>query len=38
MKYGESAFDILYLIFAIASGCVMLAKAKTRTGGLQKKY
>lgn len=32
MKYGESAFDILYLFFAIASGCVMLAKAKTRTG------
>ena len=31
MKYGESTFDILYLIFAIASGCVMLAKARNRT-------
>ncbi len=31
MKYGESAFDILYLIFAIGSGCLILAKAKNRT-------
>lgn len=31
MKYGESTFDVLYLIFAIASGCVMLAKAQNRT-------
>ena len=31
MKYGESTFDILYLIFAITSGCVMLAKAQNRT-------
>jgi peptidoglycan/LPS O-acetylase OafA/YrhL len=31
MKYGESTFDILYLIFAIAGGCVMLAKARSRT-------
>ncbi len=31
MKYGESAFDILYLVFAIVSGCVMLAKARNRT-------
>ena len=31
MKYGESTFDILYLIFAIASGCVILAKAQNRT-------
>ncbi len=34
MKYGESAFDILYLLFAIASGCVMLSKAKDQTGKL----
>ncbi len=34
MKYGESAFDILYLVFAIVSGCVILAKAKDRTGRL----
>jgi len=31
MKYGESIFDILYLLFAIVSGCVMLIKAKGRT-------
>ncbi len=30
MKYGESAFDILYLLFAIISGCVILAKARCR--------
>jgi Ser/Thr protein kinase RdoA (MazF antagonist) len=34
MKYGESSFDILYLLFAIASGCVMLAKARDRSGKL----
>ena len=34
MKYGESTFDILYLIFAIASGCVLLARARGRTGKL----
>lgn len=34
MKYGESTFDILYLLFAIVSGIVMLAKAKDRTGRL----
>lgn len=28
MKYGESAFDILYLLFAVVSGAVILAKAK----------
>ena len=32
MKYGESTFDILYLVFAIVSGCVILARAQTRTG------
>ena len=30
MKYGESTFDILYLLFAILSGCVMLEKAGNR--------
>ncbi len=34
MKYGESSFDILYLLFAIVSGCVMLCRAKDRTGRL----
>ena len=31
MKYGESVFDILYLLFAIASGCVLLKRARTKT-------
>lgn len=31
MKYGESAFDVLYLLFAVVSGCVILAKARNRT-------
>ena len=31
MKYGESSFDILYLLFAIVSGCVILVKARNRT-------
>ena len=31
MKYRESAFDILYLIFAVTSGCLMLRKAGDRT-------
>ena len=31
MKYGESAFDILYLLFAIVSGCVLLCRARNRT-------
>ena len=34
MKYGESTFDILYLLFAIASGLVILRRAKDRTGKL----
>ena len=29
MAYGESLFDILYLLFAIISGIVMLVKART---------
>ncbi|MBR3001691.1 MAG: hypothetical protein IKF39_11885 [Oscillospiraceae bacterium] len=28
MKYGESTFDILYLLFAIVSGCVILKRSK----------
>lgn len=31
MEYGESSFDILYLLFAIISGCVILLKARNRT-------
>ena len=34
MKYGESAFDILYLIFSIAAGMLILRRARTRTGRL----
>lgn len=32
MKYGESAFDILYLLFAVGCGIAMLGKAKSRAG------
>ena len=31
MKYGESTFDILYLVFAIVSGLLILKKARNRT-------
>ena len=31
MKYVESTFDILYLLFAVVSGCVMLRRAGNRT-------
>ncbi len=31
MKYGESTFDILYLIFAIVSGIVILRRARNKT-------
>ncbi len=31
MKYGESTFDIIYLLFAVISGCLILRKAKNRT-------
>ena len=31
MEYGESLFDILYLLFALISGCWILAKAKDKT-------
>lgn len=30
MKYGESTFDILYLIFAIVSGLLILTKSKNK--------
>ncbi len=32
MKYGESSFDIIYLIFAIASGIIILMKRKDSIG------
>lgn len=32
MKYGESVFDILYLIFAVSGGLWMLRKAKDKSG------
>lgn len=31
MKYGESTFDIMYLAFAVISGCLILKKASDRT-------
>ena len=31
MKYGESVFDILYLLFTLLSGCVILVKAQNAT-------
>ncbi len=31
MKYGESTFDVLYLLFAVVSGCVILARARNKT-------
>ena len=31
MKYGESTFDILYLLFAIIAGCVILRRARNTT-------
>lgn len=34
MKYGESCFDILYLIFAITAGIVILVKRKDTIGKL----
>ena len=30
MKYGESTFDILYLLFVIISGCTILKRAQDR--------
>ena len=34
MKYGESSFDIIYLIFAITAGIIILAKRKDSIGRL----
>ncbi|WP_026518798.1 hypothetical protein [Butyrivibrio sp. FCS006] len=34
MKYGESLFDICYLLFAIISGCIILKRSKDATGKL----
>ncbi len=34
MKYGESLFDICYLLFAIISGCIILKKFKDAAGRL----
>ena len=31
MKYGESSFDILYLLFAIVFGCILIIKHKDKT-------
>lgn len=31
MKYGESTFDILYLLFAIITGILILCKARSKT-------
>ncbi|MBQ1489898.1 MAG: hypothetical protein IIZ43_02535 [Eubacterium sp.] len=31
MRYGESTFDILYLLFAVISGCVLLGKGRDKT-------
>lgn len=34
MKYGESAFDILYLLFAIIAGVCILCRRRDRIGAL----
>ena len=34
MKYGESAFDILYLLFAITSGIIILVRRRDAVGRL----
>lgn len=34
MRYGESAFDIIYLVFAITAGILILLKRKDRVGAL----
>ena len=31
MKYGESTFEGLYLLFAVVSGCLILRRARNRT-------
>ena len=32
MKYGESAFDILYLLFAVIAGVFLIVRSKTKVG------
>ena len=34
MKYGESTFDVLYLLFAIVCGIMILRRTNSRTGKL----
>ena len=34
MKYEESTFDILYLLFAVISGLILLRRAEDKTGRL----
>ena len=34
MKYGESAFDIIYLLFAVTAGIFILCKRRDRIGKL----
>ena len=31
MKYGESTFDILYLLYAVIIGCLIIRKSRNRT-------
>ena len=32
MKYGESAFDIIYLVFAVVTGILILMKRRDTVG------
>ena len=34
MKYGESTFDIIYLLFAVVTGILILVKRRDTVGGL----
>lgn len=34
MKYGESAFDVIYLLFAVTAGILILCKRRDRIGKL----
>ena len=34
MKYGESTFDILYLVFTVVMGLLILSKRKDTIGKL----
>ena len=34
MKYGESTFDVFYLVTAIVIGCLILCRTRSRTGKL----